>query len=311
MGRIRRIGPVLAASATAALAGTNIYRNDLVPAELSGGISVLATQLNLPATLRTSMASGTWLNAAHAEYPAVVLGAKAARWLGVGYAAPEQLVYLAGRSFAVVGILEPVALAPELDQSALIGWPVAEQLLGFDGNPGTVYVRTYDDAVGAVRAVLAATTNPERPDQVRVSRPSDALPAKRAAEEAFAGLFLGLAAVALLVGGIGVANTMVISVLERRSEVGLRRALGATRGQIRSQFLIEAILLALLGGGSGALLGSAVTAGYAVYQQWPVVVPPGAVLGGLSATVVVGALAGLYPAVRASRLAPTEALTAP
>jgi putative ABC transport system permease protein len=188
---------------------------------------------------------------------------------------------------------------------------VAEELLGFGGSPGTIYVRTYDDAVAAVRAVLAATANPARPDQVRVSRPSDALPAKQAAQQTFAGLILGLAAVALLVGGVGVANTMVISVLERRAEIGLRRALGATRGQIRGQFLLEAVLLALLGGIGGLLLGAAAITGYGFYQDWPVIIPTTVVLGGLAATVAVGALAGVYPAIRASRLAPTEALAAP
>jgi putative ABC transport system permease protein len=163
--------------------------------------------------------------------------------------------------------------------------------------------------VDAVRAVLAATANPEHPDEVQVSRPSDALTAKNAAHEAFTGLLLGLGAVALLVGGVGVANTMVISVLERRSEIGLRRALGATRGQIRVQFLAEALLLSLLGGAAGVLLGTAVTAGYAATQHWPTVVPPWALAGGVAAPLAIGAVAGLYPALRAARLAPTRALS--
>jgi putative ABC transport system permease protein len=197
-----------------------------------------------------------------------------------------------------------------LDTAALIGWPAAESYVDFDGSPTTVYTRAADSAVEAVAAVLGATANPEAPDEVDVSRPSDALAARQATDQAFTGLLLGLGAVALLVGGVGVANTMVISVLERRAEIGLRRSLGATRGQIRLQFVAESLLLSALGGVGGALLGIAVTGGYAATQSWPTVVPAWALFGGLGTTVVIGALAGLYPAIRASRLSPTEALVA-
>jgi putative ABC transport system permease protein len=201
-----------------------------------------------------------------------------------------------------------VPLAPELDSSALVGWPAAETYLGFDGHPTMVYTRTDDSAVQAVRNVLAATANPQAPNEVKVSRPSDALAARQATNRAFTGLLLGLGAVALLVGGVGVANTMVISVLERRSEIGLRRSLGATRGQIRLQFLSESLLLSALGGVGGVVIGIAVTTLYATTQSWPTVVPAWATVGGLAATLLIGALAGLYPAIRAARLAPTEAL---
>jgi putative ABC transport system permease protein len=220
-------------------------------------------------------------------------------------------IWLGGHWFTVLGILHPVELASELDTAALIGWPVAQSLLGFDGHPTTIYTRTREDAVEDVRSVLAATVNPQHPNEVAVSRPSDALAAKEATDRAFTGLLLGLGAVALLVGGVGVANTMVISVLERRAEIGLRRSLGATRGQIRLQFLAEALLLCVLGGTGGVLLGIAVTAAYTRTQHWPTVVPAWAMAGGVAATLVIGAVAGLYPAVRASRLAPTEALAIP
>jgi putative ABC transport system permease protein len=210
----------------------------------------------------------------------------------------------------VTGILDPVPLVPELDAAALIGWPVATQLLGFDGYATTIYTRSREDAVEQVRALLAATANPEHPDEVAVSRPSDALAAKRATDRTLNALLLGLGAVALLVGGIGVANTMVISVLERRTEIGLRRALGATRGQVRVQFLTESLLLSVLGGLGGALLGAAVTAGYAATQRWPATVPLWADAAALAATLAIGAVAGLYPAIRAARLPPARALAA-
>lgn len=306
---IGRIGPVTDVAATGTVTGAKAYRNDRIPAAETGGISVRAAHLGLPGTVGAALADGVWLNAATARHPVVVLGAAAARRLGIGAAGPQVL--LGGRPFTVIGVLDPVPLAGELDSSALIGWAAAETYLGFDGHPTTVYTRADDEEVEAVRAVLAATANPESPNEVEVSRPSDALAARQATDRTFTGLLLGLGAVALLVGGIGVANTMVISVLERRSEIGLRRSLGATRGQIRTQFVAESLLLSLLGGAAGVLAGAAVTAVYAQLRDWPAVVPPWVLGGGVSATVLIGALAGLYPAVRASRLSPTEALAAP
>jgi putative ABC transport system permease protein len=300
---ISRIGPVYAVAAIGAVSDTAVYRTDRIPQAQTGGISVAAAQPDLLSTVGATVAVGDWLNAATSKYPAVVLGATAARRLG-----SVPAVYLGGRWFTVVGVLNPVPLAPELDSAALVGWPSAAEYLDFDGHPTTVYTRSTDAQVDAVRGVLAATANPSNPNEVKVSRPSDALEARRATDRTFTQLLLGLGAVALLVGGIGVANTMVISVLERRAEIGLRRSLGATRGQIRVQFVAESMLLSLAGGAAGVLIGFVVTAFYASTQTWPTVVPLWALCGGVGATVVIGAVAGWYPAIRAARLAPTEAL---
>ncbi len=308
---IDRIAPVRQVSAIGRVDGVKVYRSDRIPAAQTNGLAVYAARLDLLDTVGARLRSGTWLNAATERYPAVVLGADTAARLGIGAAGPDTQVMVGGQRFTVVGVLEPVPLAPELDSAVLVGWPAAAGRLGFDEPPTTVYTRAVESAVDAVRGVLAATANPQAPNEVDVSRPSDALAAKQAANQAFTGLLLGLGAVALLVGGVGVANTMVISVLERRAEIGLRRSLGATRGQVRLQFLAESLLLSALGGVGGVLLGIAVTSGYAAYQSWPTVVPAWAMLGGVAATLVIGGLAGLYPAVRASRLSPTEALATP
>jgi putative ABC transport system permease protein len=267
--------------------------------------------LSLLQTVGATLRNGTWLNAITGRYPAAVLGNDAAERLGIGRPSPQTEILVGAGRFTVIGVLNPVPLAPELDSAVLIGWDVATDLFGFDGRATTIYTRSRDSQVEAVRAVLAATANPQAPGDVEVSKPSDLLAARRAADSTLNGLLLGLGAVALLVGGVGVANTMVISVLERRTEIGLRRSLGATRGQIRLQFLTESLLLSALGGAGGALLGIAVTAGYATYQAWPTIVPAWATAGALIATVLIGGVAGLYPAIRAARLPPTEALATP
>ncbi|WP_433477552.1 ABC transporter permease [Spirillospora sp. CA-142024] len=305
---VSRIAPVRQVSSIGLLNEAKVYRTGKIPETETNGIATYAARTDLRSATGAELGNGVWLNAATGSFPATVLGSTAAQRLGIGHAAPDVQVLIGGRWFTVIGILKPAALAPELDTAALVGWPAAQARLGFDGHPTTIYTRSQDASVEDVRDVLGATVNPEAPNEVQVSRPSDALAAKKAAGEAFTGLLLGLGAVALLVGGVGVANTMVISVLERRSEIGLRRSLGATRGQIRTQFLSESLLLSALGGVGGAVIGMIVTSIYALYQGWPVVIPAWAVLGGVAATLLIGAVAGLYPAIRASRLSPTEAL---
>ena len=305
---IARVGPVTAVAATGRVEGVRVYRSDHIPKAETNGLVVLAARLALPQTVGASMRAGAWLNGATARYPAAVLGASAAERLGIGRPSPETEILVGDARFTVIGVLSPVTLAPELDAAVLVGWDAAAERLRFDGHATMVYTRTRDSQVEAVRAVLGATANPSAPGDVAVSKPSDALLARRAAGATLNALLLGLGAVALLVGGVGVANTMVISVLERRPEIGLRRALGATRGQIRLQFLAESLLLSALGGAGGVLLGVAATAAYAAARSWPTVVPPWASGGALAATIVIGAAAGLYPAVRAARLSPTEAL---
>ncbi|HEV2768971.1 MAG TPA: ABC transporter permease [Solirubrobacteraceae bacterium] len=289
----------------------NVFRNDHIPDTDTGGISVQAADTTLPAALGARLAAGRFLDPATENYPTVVLGAEAARRLGITSVRSRPRVWLGGRWFTVVGILAPVTLAPDLDRAALVGLPVAERVLGSDGTASTIYVRADPERLERVRALLGRTASPARPEEVQVSRPSDALAARAAAKTAFTSLFLGLGAVALLVGGVGIANVMFVSVLERRPEIGLRRALGATRRHIWLQFSTESLLLAALGGAAGVAIGVLVTIAYATSQGWAWVVPPVAAAGGMVAALAIGALAGLYPALRAARMSPTEALRSP
>jgi putative ABC transport system permease protein len=307
-GMIGRIGPVTSVQYTGAINDVSAYRSPLIPTIHSNALSVQAASLDLPATVGTSLAAGRYLNAATQREPVAVLGAAAAQRLGIGRIWPGERIWVDHQWFYLAGILRPALLAPEIDTAVLVGFPAAAKYLGFDGHPSTIYVRAATDQVDAVHSVLAATANPHYPYEVGISRPSDALVARAAAKAALNGLFLGLGVVSLLVGAVGVANTMIISVLERRSEIGLRRALGAAKGHIRVQFLAEAMLLALLGGAVGVGAGVLGTAIYAHAKHWTTVIPALAWAGGIAAALLIGAVAGLLPALRAARMSPTQAL---
>jgi putative ABC transport system permease protein len=305
---IGRINGVRQVQATGTISAANAYRNPYIPPVDTNALTVQAASLDLLPVVATTVASGNYLNAATAQEPVAVLGAAAAQRLGIDRVDHGERIWVGRQWLYVVGILRPAVLVSAIDSSVLVGYPAAEKYLGFDGHPSTIYLRAQNDLVTAVDDLLAATANPENPNEVDVSQPSSALVAQADAKSALNGLFLGLGAVALLVGAVGVANIMIISVLERRSEIGLRRALGATRSNIRTQFLSEAVLLGMLGGAAGVALGAVSTAVYAHAKGWSVVIPAEAWAGGIAASLVIGAVAGLLPAVRAARLSPTQAL---
>jgi putative ABC transport system permease protein len=314
---IERIPGVEREADTGLVQDAKVYRSPLIPSAETNGLQVQAASLNLLPAIGTQVAQGRYLNAATAREPVAVLGAVAAERLGIDRIRPGARIWLGGQWFYLAGILDPATLADEIDTSVLVGYPAARRYLNYTGAykgtstlgpPSTIYVRAETDQVDTVQSLLAQTANPESPNETTVSQPSDALTARAAAKSALNGLFLGLGAVALLVGAVGVANIMVISVLERRSEIGLRRALGATRTQIRTQFLSEAITLALLGGAAGVLTGALATLIYASARGWSTVIPAEAWAGGIAAAIAIGGIAGLLPAMRAANVSPTEAL---
>jgi putative ABC transport system permease protein len=305
---IGRIGAVRQVQSTGAVSGVGAFRNPFIPSANTNGLTVQAASLQLLPVLATTVAEGRYLNAATAREPVAVLGATTARLLGLDRTPPGERIWVGRQWFYVAGILRPALLAPDIDTSVLVGYPAAKKYLGFDGHPSTVYLRAQNEHVAAVDNLIAPTANPENPNGINVSQPSAALVAQADAKGAFDGLFLGLGAVALLVGAVGVANIMIISVLERRSEIGLRRALGATKAHIRTQFLCEAVLLGLLGGVVGVAVGVTATAVYAHTKHWATVIPSEAWAGGIASSLLIGVIAGLVPALRAAKLSPTEAL---
>ncbi|MER6809776.1 ABC transporter permease [Spirillospora sp. NPDC000708] len=303
---IRQVPNVLSVAPTAQVTTAGVYRNDHVPTGQTGGRAVRACDASLLTTLDGSLLTGRFLTSA--PYPVTVLGYDAASTLGVRTVGPTVRVWLGGHWFTVAGILRPLPLAPEIDRSALVSFAAAGDVLGYDGHPSRVYLRAQKDHVPDVADLLAPAANPANPDQVEVSRPSDALTAQLAVKASGQALFLGLGAIALLVGAIGIANVMVISVLERRSEIGLRRALGAARAHVAAQFLTESLVLSAFGGATGLAIGTAITTGLAYERHWAVSIPAQALWGGLLLALATGAIAGLYPALRAARMSPTEAL---
>lgn len=307
---LRNIAPVQHVSATGATKAS-IYRNEYVPAEQTNSLTVLSARLDLLDTLRGKLRTGRWLDRSTERLPVTVLGADAADRLGV--TGPGGRVWMCGTEihchwFSVLGVLEANELVPEIDSAAFTGRPQATENLAGETTPATIFVRVHPDRVADVQSVAGATANPAQPSAVSISRPSDLLTARAETQNTLTGLVLSLAGVALLVGGLGIANTMVVGVMERRGEIGLRRALGARQGQVAAQFLIEAVLIGLFGGLAGAAVGAVAVHGYAAVKGWPGTVPATWAAAGPATALVIGAIAGLYPALRAARMSPTQAL---
>ncbi len=302
-----RVGPVERVTSTALL-DVDVLVNDLVSPLETGGLSVLAVPTNLPGALNTPLLDGRFLDDASATVPVTVLGRVAAERLGIDNLSGARRVYIGNEWFEVIGILSEMTLHPDIERAALIGEPVARDLFNENLKPTALYARVHPRHVESVLEVIPATVHPENPDRVAVVRPADALVARRQAEEALTTLLVSLGSVALLVGGVAIANIMVMAVLERRMEIGLRRALGATRRHIRLQFIGESMLLAGLGGVLGIGVGATITSAFAVSRDVTLSIPVWGMVGSVLVALLVGAFAGVYPAARAARIPPAEAV---
>jgi len=307
LGMVERIGPVQEVTSTTQT-DLLVRRTDFISEFEGGGISALVTRPELLDVVGGKLVEGRFIKDGLSDIPVTVLGSVTATRLGIRDLSIPTKILIENEWFGVVGILDELKIHPDLDRSVFIGYGVAKTLFNVDEEPTTIYVRSNPTYIEDVVEVLAPSMNPENPDQVSVSRPSDALEAQEAAEVAFTNLLLGLGSVALLVGGVAIANVMVMSVLERRMEIGVRRSIGATRKEIRYQFLLESVLLSGVGGLVGVLLGAGITLGYTEYSNIVFSIPILQVLGAIVLALLIGALSGVYPAIKASKIQPAEAV---
>ena len=307
VGMVERIGPVEEVTSTTQT-DLIVRRSDFISEFEGGGISTIVTSPELLKVVGGNLIEGRFIQDGLSNIPVTVLGSVTASRLGINTLETPTKILIGNEWFGVVGILDELKIHPDLDRSVFIGYEVAKTLFDIDKEPTTIYVRANPTYIEDVVEVIAPSMNPENPDQVQVSRPSDALEAQEAADAAFTNLLLGLGSVALLVGGVAIANVMVMSVLERRMEIGVRRSIGATRKEIRYQFLLESIVLSGIGGLVGVVLGTGVTLGYTNYTDIVFSIPVSQVLGAILLALLIGAISGVYPAIKASKIQPAEAV---
>ena len=307
VGMVERIGPVEEVTSTTQT-DLIVRRSDFIAEFEGGGISTIVTSPELLKVVGGNLIEGRFIQDGLSNIPVTVLGSVTASRLGINTLETPTKILIGNEWFGVVGILDELKIHPDLDRSVFIGYGVAKTLFDIDKEPTTIYVRANPTYIEDVVEVIAPSMNPENPDQVQVSRPSDALEAQEAADAAFTNLLLGLGSVALLVGGVAIANVMVMSVLERRMEIGVRRSIGATRKEIRYQFLLESIVLSGIGGLVGVVLGTGVTLGYTNYTDIVFSIPVSQVLGAILLALLIGAISGVYPAIKASKIQPAEAV---
>lgn len=308
--RARAVPTVTSAAATSELSGVIA-----LPSEGSAEhfeafpVPVQAADLALPSVLQVPVRSGRWLNETDvsAGTRAVVLGAGLAREYGV---VPGEIrtIRLDDIDYGVVGVLGPVALDPSLDNAVFLTQWAAEHDFGTEGKPSRLYIRSEEGRTEETAAAIPTAISLGGPDEVSTEVPTDVLAASARADETLqqTALFAGL--LALAVGGLGIANVMSISVIQRASEIGIRRAVGHTRSRIASQFLLEALFVGLLGGLAGAVVGVAVVHGISALAGWVVVVSYGRIPIWMGLALAVSLAAGSAPSVKAARLEPLETL---
>ena len=307
IGMVERIGPVEEVTSTTQT-DLLVRRSNFISEFEGGGISTIVTSSELLNVIGGNLLEGRFITDGLSDLPITVLGSVTAKRLGITNLSQPSKILIDDEWFGVIGIIEELKIHPDLDRSVFIGYGAAKKLFDINEEPTTIYLRANPSFIEDVVEVIAPSMNPENPDQVEVSRPSDALEAQQAVEASFTNLLLGLGSVALLVGGVAIANVMVMSVLERRMEIGVRRSIGATRREIRYQFLLESIVLSGIGGLVGVMLGSLITLAYTNYTNIVFSIPVWQILGAVVLALLIGAISGVYPAIKASKIQPAEAV---
>ena len=307
IGMVERIGPVEEVTSTTQT-DLLVRRSNFISEFEGGGISTIVTSSELLNVIGGKLSEGRFITDGLSDLPVTVLGSVTAKRLGITNLSKPTKILIDDEWFGVIGIVEELKIHPDLDRSVFIGYGAAKKLFDINEEPTTIYLRANPTFIEDVVEVIAPSMNPENPDQVEVSKTTKTLETQQAVEASFTNLLLGLGSVALLVGGVAIANVMVMSVLERRMEIGVRRSIGATRREIRYQFLLESIVLSGIGGLVGVMLGSLITLAYTNYTNIVFSIPVWQILGAVVLALLIGAISGVYPAIKASKIQPAEAV---
>jgi putative ABC transport system permease protein len=310
VARVESVSSVSAAAATANLSG-------VVSVPVQGAkdyyeafpAPVRAAGVGLPSVLQVPMISGRWLDLADLQLhtSAAVLGEGIAKQYGY-LPGESRTIRLNNANFAVVGVLGPVALDPELDNAVFVTEWSAKHVLGTNGEPNQLYIRAAPGATQSTANAIPTAISLGGPDQVSTQIPSDVLQAAAQANKTLQEVALLAGLLALVVGGVGIANVMSISVIQRSSEIGIRRAVGHSRSKIAAQFLLESLFVGLLGGLGGAGFGVAIVYGVSAVAGWVAVIDYGTIPLWMGLALLVAVGAGLFPSIKAARLEPLETL---
>jgi macrolide transport system ATP-binding/permease protein len=271
-------------------------------------LAVRAASPDLFPAVRAKLASGRFLDGGHSSRAdcVAILGPDAARRLGINGVERLPAIFIGDQLCLVMGILRDVVRRPELLGSVIIPEGTAREHFGLFG-PGLVVVETKIGAAGLIATQARAALRPDDPRALRVQLPQEPRRVRDDVQTDLNVMFLLLGGLSLIVGALGIANITLVGVMERTAEIGLRRAIGATRRHIAKQFLFESASMGIVGGLLGSSVGVLIVVGVSAYQVWTPVLDP---LAPLLAPVVggaIGLLSGVYPASRAARLEPAEA----
>ncbi|WP_344111991.1 ABC transporter permease [Kribbella alba] len=310
--RISRLNGVEAAGTVSTLAvGDDLVRSVAgLDSQRNGhALTVMAGSAGLFDAVRSVLRTGRFFDSGHDARAdrVVVLGKHAAERLGINRVESQPAIFIGDQAYTVIGILDSVSGRAELLDAVIM--PNGTAKTAYDlAAPDALEIRTQVGAAQLIGRQAPVAIDPNNPSALKVDAPPAQGGVRRGVQSDLNALFLLLGAVALLVGGLGIANVTLLSVLERVSEIGLRRALGAARRHVAVQFLVESVIVGFLGGLLGTAAGVLLTVGVSWGRDWTPILDNRLALGSPFLGAFIGLVAGTYPAWKASAIQPITAL---